>query len=153
MLAQNFLLKHDPMLLVFLTYDTEEFEEFKRSHKSTNDKGSSIPLTSLKNLQFNDTFAYLYGSIKAKFFDTPEPEELQIGIELDDILKKINEYMPFIDKSIESLEDKLAFSKLCINFSAEINDYIQNTNYSIDSKELVDIISDYQSKQSIISSV
>jgi hypothetical protein len=154
MIAQNSLLKYDPMLHVFLTYETEEFDEFKQPRKSLNStEGSSIPLTSLKNLQLNDAFAYLYGSIKAKLFDTAEPEELQIGIKLNDILKQINEYTPFIEKSIESLENRLGFAKQCINFNTEINDYIKNANYNTDCKELVDIILNYQSNQSLLSSV
>eukprot|EP00826_Nyctotherus_ovalis_P003490 TRINITY_DN10711_c0_g1_i6.p1 TRINITY_DN10711_c0_g1~~TRINITY_DN10711_c0_g1_i6.p1 ORF type:complete len:161 (-),score=31.34 TRINITY_DN10711_c0_g1_i6:507-989(-) len=154
MLAQNSLLKHDPTLFVFLTYDTDEFEEYKQAHKSaSNHEGASIPLASLKNFQLNDTFSYLYDSIKAKLFDAAEPEEVQISIPLDDILKRINEYVPFIDKNIELLDHSISFSKHCLSSSKEITDCLQYTNSSTDSKELIDIISDFQIKQSSTASV
>lgn len=154
MLAQNSLLKHDPTLFVFLTYDTDEFEEYKQAHKSTsNHEGASIPLASLKNFQLNDTFSYLYGSIKAKLFDAVEPEEVQISIPLDDLLKKIDEYIPFIDKNIELLDHSIGFSKHCLSSSKAITDCLQHAKFSADSKELVDIISEFQLKQSSIASV
>ncbi len=111
MLGKHSLLKYDPTFKVFLTCeDPEEFERSKQDPRCQAAE-SSIPMNSLRRFQLHDTFNYLYSSIKSKLFDKSEPEEIQIGPKLDEILEKIAKYVPFLEKSIYVLEESLRYQK------------------------------------------
>lgn len=120
MLTENSLLKYDPTLKYFLTCEnSDEFEKIKNDPKEFSED-SSIAVNSLKNLRLQDTLNYLYFSLKSKFGDGAEPQEIQIELQLEGIKKKIDHYLPFLDKNIAILEAKVEFQKSYLNEQEEL---------------------------------
>lgn len=111
MLAKHPIVKYDPTFKIFLTCeDADEFESFK-SNCTAQSKESSIPIASLKKLQLQDTFNYFYSSLKTKYLDTSEPEEVQTGLKLEEISAKILKYVPVLEKHIALVEGRVSYSK------------------------------------------
>ena len=120
MLTENSLLKYDPTLKNFLTCEnSEEFEKIKNDPREFAED-SSIAVNSLKNLHLQDTLNYLYFSLKSKFGEGAEPQEIQIELQLEEIKKKIDHYLPFLDKNITILEAKVEFQKSYLNEQEEL---------------------------------
>lgn len=153
MLASNPLIKHDPSLFVFLTSkDRTQFDQYKQDNQPiTLEQLPSIPLTLIKNLQFNDTINFFYDSIKGKIIDKPEPEELKINLDLGVTLVKIQQYTIFLNKNISLLETSLKFKKHYVNYNDEITHCIKSIN--VDKPELTKSIKEIESFQSMKSSL
>ncbi len=110
-LSQHAMIKYDPTFKFFLACESsEEFDKLKADPQPFMGE-SSIAVASLKKLQFHDTFNYLYSSIKSRYFDKEEPQEIQTGLKLIEIGEKIAKYLPVIAKQIALLEARLAFQK------------------------------------------
>jgi hypothetical protein len=107
-LSKHPMIKYDSIFKAFLTH--EEFEKYKQECLSKPGE-QSIPMHSLKNLQLQDTFNYFYSSLKTRYFDTIEPEEVQTGLKLEEISAKILNYTPILEKYIGLMETRISFNK------------------------------------------
>ena len=125
MLGRNTVLKYDLSLKVFLTCENqEEFAKWKNEHKQEINKGM-FNIEMRNGANFNDALDFICNSLKTRFFTKLEPEEIKIGGKLDDNLRKIIQYLPFLDKNIKLIEEKDEFEN----------------NYSISEEALVESIS------------
>jgi len=116
------IIKYNPIFKAFLTYeDTEEFEDYKQELLSQPGE-ESIPMHSLKNLQLHDTFNYFYTSFKAKYSDTSVPEEMQIGLRLEEISSEILKYLPVLESYVKLIEKKIDFYKECAQEESNLID-------------------------------
>lgn len=147
MLARHPVINTDPIFKLFLTcVDSNEFEKIKTDENEST-KESSIAVTSIKQLKFQDTFNYLYSSIKNKIFDKTEPQEIQIAIKLDEVSDKITKYLQIIDKLVQMIEQNVIFNKNAINYQEELAGSFQGLQEEdSELQKTINIISQYHKK-------
>jgi len=122
-------IKHAEPLRIFLTCNNyDEFEKYKRQHPITSLTNTSmtIPVELFKNLQIIDGIKSLFNSAKSTFIDTLEPTEFQITSTINSLMDKITKYAPFINKSIESIEENIEFYKRQAKNQHQIIDCIKD---------------------------
>ena len=117
-------------LRVFLTYEkTEEFEEYKAHPKQTVGKDSLV-VSSLKNMQLKDTVSIIYSLVKSKLVSKEEPAEVQSLISFDEILKKIDKYVPLHQASAKILEEQICFQRKYLQKQEELPGIISDGRIS-----------------------
>lgn len=133
-LSRHSEIKLDPTFRFFLTCEkSDEFEKLKNDPMQYNTE-SSIAVSSLKKLQIHDAFNYLYSSIKSKYFDKSEPEEMQTVLKLTEIGNHISKYQPIIDKMIKALEQRIKFTEKFVTEQEDIANMLENLEESEDPK-------------------
>jgi hypothetical protein len=108
LLAKHTLIKYDPTLKFFLTY--ENYEEFERVKNSQNEvvEADSTGSNGGRNLGIKDTFNYLYSSIKTKLGD---PQSTKSDIQLDEINEKSVKHISFLNKIIGLTSSRIAYQR------------------------------------------
>ncbi len=98
-------------LRAFLTCEkTEEFEAYKaRPHENLGN--NSLVLASLKSLRVKDTVKIIYSLIKSKFVIKDEPADVQSMISFDDIVMKIDKYLPLLKMSAKLVDGQIEFAR------------------------------------------
>jgi len=144
-ISHDNLLREDETFKLFLTCESrEEFEQWKNSKKQ-----NETPTTTFDTPSFYDSFNYIYSSLKAKFINTKEPEELQLGEKLEENLVKTTQYLSFIHKSLKMLEEKEVFLKRCLAYEESIIKSLDNvTSTNPDFTKTIHNAADFHIKRS-----
>lgn len=148
MLARHVVLKNDPTLKLFLTCPTpEEFENIRREQDN---ESSSKSRSSWKFFHFNDTFNYLYASMKSKLFEKNEPNEFKLDDKLDSLSLNIVRDLPFLEKSILLLENQINYKKKYASDQEELINTLKNIrtgDLELDSlfQKIIDYHTEYES--------
>ena len=153
-LAQHSLIKYDSTFKFFLTSeDTEEFEKLKNDPQQFSGE-SSIAVTSLKKLQLQDTFNFLYSTIKSRYFDKSEPQEIQTALKLAEICGKINKFLPILDKRIALLESRIAFNKIFASGNEDLASSLEDLQEEDpDLEKVINDSAEYHMKYGFLSKV
>jgi len=124
-LANHTLLKYDWTLHHFLTCkETQEFEKFK-SDPSEFAVEQSIAVSAIKDFRIKDTVNILYSTIKTKWRNNEEPEEIKTDLEFPEITKAINKYIEFLDKNIALIQTRIAYMKTLYDEQIDISNSFQ----------------------------
>jgi hypothetical protein len=123
------VIKADQGFLAFLRSPSAEFEAFKKDLQEGRPE-PWLALQSLKHFQLQDTLSYIYSSLKSKCFAKKEPQELQCGLQLEAIEKRIAQEMPILDTCIASLQSLVAFKQKHVDAQEELATYLEDIEES-----------------------
>jgi len=104
--------------IFLLSNSTEEFESYKG--RTLPDQRDSLFISQIKKLQVKNTVNLLYSFVKTKLFTQEEPTEIQTILNLDQILERINKYLPLLRMLSHIIETDIKFKKEYSRMQSEI---------------------------------
>lgn len=131
---------------------SEEFEAYKARPKNAGGAISKdsivIVMKTFKDFHIKDSLEMLYDLLKVKLKTKGEPAEIQSDINIEDIEKRINKYLPIMNLSLKSIENNIEFQKKLISSIRDIS--ILLSDQDINNQELQNKSISYYNQNAVL---